>query len=173
MRPARSERLRQRCPDFIDDGRRWLNRHPDLRFDAIVQNTTWYYRPNVTNLLSKEYMELLAHHLHDGGITMYNNTGSARAQRTGCEVYASGFREINVMVVGNRTLRLDPERLHASLMAYRIDGRPLFGLTDPTIAPPSTRLSQSARRQLVMSVGRTAGRSKAAKASLPAPLGWR
>ena len=25
---------------FIDDGRRWLNRHPDLRFDAIVQNTT-------------------------------------------------------------------------------------------------------------------------------------
>lgn len=76
-------------------------------------------------------MELLAQHLRDGGIAMYNTTGSARAQRTGCGVYASGFREINVMVVGNRTLRLNPERLRASLIAYRIDGRPLFSMADP------------------------------------------
>ena len=115
----------------IDDGRRWLNRHPDLQFDAIVQNTTWFYRPNVTNLLSKEYMALVAHHLRDGGILMYNTTGSARAQRTGCETFKSGFREINVMVVSNRTLRLDPERLRASLIDYRIDGRPVFDVSDP------------------------------------------
>jgi len=115
----------------IDDGRRWLNRHPDLQFDAIVQNTTWFYRPNVTNLLSKEYMALVAHHLRDGGISMYNTTGSARAQRTGCETFKSGFREINVMVVSNRTLRLDPERLRASLIDYRIDGRPVFDVSDP------------------------------------------
>lgn len=115
----------------IDDGRRWLNRHPDLRFDAIVQNTTWYYRPNVTNLLSEEYLALVARHLRDGGISMYNTTGSARVQRTGCEAFNSGFREINAMVVSNRTMRLDPDRLRASLIAYRIDGHPVFDMTDP------------------------------------------
>src|ERR1700685_4178187 len=71
----------------IDDGRRWLNRHPERKFDAIVQNTTWYFRPNVTRLLSQEYLRLAASHLRDGGVVMYNTTGSARAQRTGCSLF--------------------------------------------------------------------------------------
>ena len=66
----------------IDDGRRWLNRHPERKFDAIIQNTTWYYRPNVTNLLSREYLALVAAHLREGGVIMYNTTGSLRVQRT-------------------------------------------------------------------------------------------
>src|SRR5262249_6617527 len=28
----------------IDDGRRWLQRHPDRRFDVIVMNTTMHWR---------------------------------------------------------------------------------------------------------------------------------
>ena len=35
-----------------DDGRRWLDRNPERHFDAIVSNTTYYFRANVTNLLS-------------------------------------------------------------------------------------------------------------------------
>ncbi len=114
----------------IDDGRRWLNRHPAARFDAIVQNTTWNYRPNVTNLLSAEYLRLVAGHLRPGGIALYNTTGSVRAQRTACATFAAGFRELNVMVVGNQRLRLDREGLRAILTEYRIDGHPVFDLSN-------------------------------------------
>ena len=31
-----------------DDGRRWLRANSGRRFDAIVSNTTWYYRANVS-----------------------------------------------------------------------------------------------------------------------------
>ena len=44
---------------IIDDGRRWMNRHPNRKFDVIVQNTSWYFRPNITNLLSAEYLRTL------------------------------------------------------------------------------------------------------------------
>jgi spermidine synthase len=115
----------------IDDGRRWLNRHPEARFDAIVQNTTWNYRPNVTNLLSAEYLRLVAGHLKAGGIALYNTTGSLRAQRTACEAFADGYRELNVMVVGQDRLRLDHERLAAVLADYQIDGRAVFDAADP------------------------------------------
>ena len=115
----------------IDDGRRWLNRHPAMHFDAIIQNTTWNYRPNVTNLLSAEYLRLVASHLRPGGVALYNTTGSARAQRTACQGFADGFREINVMVVANEPLRPDHDRLRAVLGAYRIDGRPVFDAADP------------------------------------------
>ena len=31
-----------------DDGRRWLNRNPDKKFDLILQNTTWHWRSEIT-----------------------------------------------------------------------------------------------------------------------------
>jgi spermidine synthase len=71
----------------IDDGRRWLSRNPGQKFDAIVQNTTWHFRPNVTNLLSDEYLKLSAGHLRDGGIFMFNTTSSKRAMLTACAVF--------------------------------------------------------------------------------------
>jgi spermidine synthase len=115
----------------IDDGRRWLNRHPNRKFDAIVQNTTWYFRPNVTNLLSVEYLRMAASHLREGGVLMYNTTGSARAQRTGCMIFPYALRELNIMVASNEPVQLDPRRLKARLENYRIDGHPVFDLSNP------------------------------------------
>jgi len=115
----------------IDDGRRWLNRHPERKFDAIIQNTTWYYRPNVTNLLSREYLALMAAHLRPGGVILYNTTGSARVQRTGCLAFPSGFREINMLAVSPTPMKLDQQRLRDTLIAYRINGRPILDMADP------------------------------------------
>jgi hypothetical protein len=123
----------------IDDGRRWLNRHPERRFDAIVQNTTWYFRPNVTSLLSQEYLGLVAGHLRDGGVLMYNTTGSARAQRTGCLLFPSGVRVLNALVVSPTPMTLDPERLRGTLARYRINGRPVLDLDSPE---PQARLAE-------------------------------
>jgi SAM-dependent methyltransferase len=115
----------------IDDGRRWLNRHPERKFDAIIENTTLYYRPNATNLLSQEYLKLTEAHLREGGIIMYNTTGSQRVQRTGCVTLPYGFRELNMLVVSPTPIKLNQQRLRESLIAYRINGHPVLDMTDP------------------------------------------
>jgi spermidine synthase len=115
---------------IIDDGRRWMNRHPNRKFDAIVQNTTFSYRPNVTNLLSTEYLHLAGSHLREGGVLMYNTTGSNRAQRTGCAVFPYAVREFNVMVASKEPLQIDPGRLKAVLENYSIDGHRVLDLTN-------------------------------------------
>ncbi|MBV9426666.1 MAG: fused MFS/spermidine synthase [Bradyrhizobiaceae bacterium] len=74
-----------------DDGRRWLRSNPDRRFDAIVSNTTWHFRANVTNILSREFLGLVKTHLNPGGIFFYNTTDSNRVQRTGCLAFAHGL----------------------------------------------------------------------------------
>jgi predicted membrane-bound spermidine synthase len=114
----------------IDDGRRWLNRHPERRFDAIIQNTTYYFRPNATNLLSEEYLRLTAAHLKEGGVIAYNTTGSRRAERTGCALFG-GVRLINNLFLSPAPMRLDPQRLDRTLRDYRIDGRPVLDVAVP------------------------------------------
>lgn len=110
----------------IDDGRRWLNRHPGQKFDAIIQNTTWHFRPNATNLLSDEYLRLSAAHLRDGGILMYNTTSSKRAMLTGCSVFPYAVREFNMMVGSNVPLKPDYARMRQSLEALTIDSKSAF-----------------------------------------------
>jgi len=112
-----------------DDGRRWLRANPDRRFDAIVSNTTWHFRANVTNLLSAEFLNLTKSHLNAGGIFFYNTTDSPRVQRTGCLAFADGARFLNHMVVSETPIRWDFERWRRILEAYRIDGRPVFDVS--------------------------------------------
>jgi spermidine synthase len=112
-----------------DDGRRWLRANPGRRFDAIVSNTTWHFRANVTNLLSTEFLDLIKRHLNPGGVFFYNTTESARVQRTGCLAFANGARFLNHMVVSEMPIRWDFARWRRILEAYRIDGRPVFDMS--------------------------------------------
>jgi spermidine synthase len=109
-----------------DDGRRWLRRNPDRRFDAVVSNTTWHFRANVTNLLSAEFLDLVKSRLNPGGIFFYNTTYSDRAQRTGCLAFADGARFTNHMVVSSTPIGWDFARWRRILESYRIDGRAVF-----------------------------------------------
>ena len=109
-----------------DDGRRWLRRHPERRFDAIVSNTTWHFRANITNLLSAEFLSLVQEHLNPRGVLFYNTTNSDRVQRTGCLAFAYGARFTNHMVVSDTPIDWDFERWRRSLELYRIDGRVQF-----------------------------------------------
>ena len=114
---------------ITDDGRRWLRANPGRRFDAVVSNTTWHFRANVTNLLSIEFLDLVKSHLNPGGVFFYNTTDSARVQRTGCLAFADGARFLNHMVVSETPIRWDFERWRRILEAYRIDGRPVFDVS--------------------------------------------
>lgn len=111
-----------------DDVRRWLRRHPGRRFDAIVANTTYHFRAHASALLSREFLALVREHLAPGGVAIYNTTGSARVQRTGCLAFPHGLRLSNQLVVSDAPLALDFPRLRATLAAYRIDGRRVLDL---------------------------------------------
>ena len=114
---------------IVDDGRRWLVAHPETKFDAIVSNTTWYFRANVTNLLSQEFQRLVATHLQPGGIFFWNTTDSARAQKTACLAFPHAMRFDNNMVASDAPIVPDFQRWSANLLAYRIDGRPILDLS--------------------------------------------
>ncbi|MFL5264898.1 MAG: fused MFS/spermidine synthase [Anaeromyxobacteraceae bacterium] len=112
-----------------DDARRWLLRHPERRFDAVVANTTYHFRANASALLSAEFLALVRAHLEDGGVAIYNTTGSARVQRTGCLAFPDGLRFSNQLVVSAAPLALDFRRWRGVLEAYRIDGRAVLDLS--------------------------------------------
>jgi spermidine synthase len=117
----------------IDDGRRWLVSHPDSRFDFILMNTTHYWRANASNLLSREFLGLIRSHLNPGGIEYYNTTGSEEAMATGLSVFPYGLRIAGFIALSDSPFALDKERWRQSLIAYSIDGHPVFDLSIPSI----------------------------------------
>jgi spermidine synthase len=106
-----------------DDGRRWLRANPNRHFDAVISNTTWYFRASVTNLLSVEFLDLVRRHLNPGGVLFYNTTDSDRVQRTGCQTFAYGARFTNHMVLSDSPIAWDFQRWRRTLESYRIDGK--------------------------------------------------
>jgi predicted membrane-bound spermidine synthase len=134
-----------------DDGRRWLQRHPGERFDAVVMNTTWHWRAHVTDLLSREFLEIVRTHLRPGGIFLYNTTSSPDALRTGAITFPYAMRVYNCLAVSDAPLVFDRARWervltetlvagHAPLDLARPEGRALLArlraLPDTLDGPP-------------------------------------
>lgn len=95
----------------IDDGRRWLRRHPETRFDAIIQNTTFYWRANAGNLVSREYFTEVREHLDAGGILLANTTGSFDVLATAQAVFPYAYRYTNFVYASDKPVLLDVSRL--------------------------------------------------------------
>ena len=115
----------------IDDGRRWLRRHPESKFDAIVMNTTYHWREFSSALLSREFLEVVRSHLKPDGIAMWNCTGSPRAVKTGLSVFPFTMMVMNNCIGSTSPLAPDRDRWRLVLSQYRIDGQPLFDLATP------------------------------------------
>jgi spermidine synthase len=114
----------------IDDGRRWLVAHPERKFDFVLMNTTFNWRANSSNLLSTQFLRLIRSHLKPGGIDYYNTTSSNEAQATGANEFSYALRVGNFLAVSDRPIVLDRKRWTTALTNYRIDGRPVFDLTN-------------------------------------------
>ena len=112
----------------IDDGRRWLNRHPDSRFDFIVMNTTWNWRAHSTNLLSVEFLELARAHMLPGAILYYNSTSSADVKKTAATVFPHALRVWNFVAVSDSPFTWDKQRWMDLLQTMKIDGKPALTL---------------------------------------------
>jgi spermidine synthase len=142
----------------IDDGRRWLNRHPERHFDLIVANTSQHWRAHATHLLSVEFLELVKRHLSPGGVYYFNTTYSHAALNTAMTVFPSGVLVINFAAVGD-SVPFDRDRLRRALTRYAIDGRPVLR---PDRAEHLRRLDEVVNldvfhRELVLQRSGTAG----------------
>ena len=115
----------------IDDGRRWMLRNRERKFDVIVMDTIYYWRAHATNLLSVEFLDLARQLLKPGGILYYNTTFSWDAQRTGAEHFPYAVRFGPFMAVSDSPILLDTERWRNTLLRYRLEGRPIL---DPSKA---------------------------------------
>ena len=102
----------------IDDGRRWLNRNPDVKFDLILQNTTYHWRSHITNLLSEEYLRLCKSHLNPGGVIYYNTTGSDEVPFTAARVFKHVVRYSNFIAAGDSPFDLTRDQVRDNLLKF-------------------------------------------------------
>jgi spermidine synthase len=143
QRPAVASLLKNSKVDIIiDDGRRWLSGHPDRKFDLILMNTTFNWRANTSNLLSREFLKILRAHLDRGGIAYYNTTGSGEVQLTGATEFPYSLRVANFLAVSDRPITFDQSLWKEMLVNYKIDGQAVFDLRKPA---DQLRLTQTLR----------------------------
>jgi spermidine synthase len=88
----------------IDDGRRWLRRNPLTQFDLVVQNTTYFWRANAGNLLSREYFSEIQKHLDPGGAMICNTTGSFDVLASAQAVFGYAYRYSNFVYASDQPL---------------------------------------------------------------------
>lgn len=93
---------------FID-GRKWLAEEVKQgnRFDLIVMNNTWHWRSHSTNLLSKEFMQIVEKSLSDDGLATFNTTGSMDVFYTASRGFQHAWLYRNFVYVAKRDLRAD------------------------------------------------------------------
>lgn len=106
----------KRVSIIVDDGRKWLRKHPDEKFDLILMNTTWYWRAYSTNLLSADFLNIVKPHLNPNAVLMYNTTASEHAFTTALSVLPNVYRYKNMVISSPSPLALpDDETLKRRL----------------------------------------------------------
>lgn len=114
-----------------DDGRRWLKMSPDKRFDVIISNTSFHFRNNAINLLSKEFLQLAKQHLNPNGVLFFNTTGAADCFYTAAHVFKHVVMVDNFVAASDAPFNLSPEQKRKNLLQFKTDnGTPVFLTSD-------------------------------------------
>lgn len=107
---------------FFDDGRRWLRNHPDQKFDFIIMNSTYYWRSNMTNLLSTEFLELCKTRLNKGGVVYYNATGSWDVVYTAAHAFKHVVRYSTFVAASDAPFDMTVEEKRNNFLQFRGGG---------------------------------------------------
>lgn len=110
-----------------DDARRWFARHPEERFDAVIQQTSLHWRSHMTHLLSREYLALVRSRLRPGGVFAWNTTWSREAMAAGLAEFPHVGMLHSWCYGSDAPVAPDGARWEAAWTAWRIEGRPALG----------------------------------------------
>lgn len=110
----------------IDDGRRWLKRNKDRKFDLIVMNTTFHWRQNTTNLLSVEFLSMCKNSLKPNGVVYWNPTRSPDIFYTAAHVFDHVTNCNGFVVASDSPFNLSAADKKANFYEFRRDGQPLY-----------------------------------------------
>jgi spermidine synthase len=111
----------------FDDGRRWLRSHEDARFDLIVMNTTYHWRSNSTNILSREFLELCRQRLNPGGVIYLNTTFADDVEFTAAHVFRHVVKFRSFIAASDSPFEVSTEQRRSNLLAFLGSERtPLF-----------------------------------------------
>ena len=154
---------------YLDDGRRWLLAHSKAHYDAIVMNTSFYWRDHSSDLLSTDFLKIVQRHLSAGGVFYYNTTSSDDVVATGLRVFPYGLRVGNFLAVSDSPIGFNEDHWMSILREYRIDNRLMF---DPLNAKSDETLVSYAA--LATALDKSSGlQSLETSSSLSARLGQR
>jgi spermidine synthase len=126
-----------------DDGRRWLNRNPDRKFDFILLNMTFHWRDQAKNLLSDEFLRLCPAHLKEGGVFFYNTTQSEDVAYTAAQVFRYVARYANFVAASDRPFPDSTAQKRRNLLRFEQNGRPVFAEEDPALREVLDKLAAS------------------------------
>lgn len=87
-----------------DDGRRYISRHPNERYDLIVMNTTHYYRNQATSILSQQFLRLLENQVKPTGMLIYNPTGFLHSYATAKSVFPYVYGYSGMVVAAHQPI---------------------------------------------------------------------
>ena len=130
----------------VDDGRRWLNRNPEAKFDLILQNTTFYWRSHITNLVSVEYLQLCKRHLKPGGVMYYNSTSNEDIHYTAARVFKYVAKYGNFVAASDSRFILSQAQIRENLLKFEDSGGRIFE------RPGSGDLLNAMSRSLMLNV---------------------
>ncbi|HLL53005.1 MAG TPA: methyltransferase domain-containing protein [Myxococcaceae bacterium] len=129
----------------IDDGRRWLLRNPERKFDVIVMNTTFFWRSQSSNLLSSDFLRLCKAHLKPGGVLFLNTTHNEDVRYTAAQVFPHVTRVDGFAALSDVPFDMTVEERRAALRRFQSNGRPVFA---PDIPGSEAVLEELATRPL-------------------------
>ncbi|MBC7712957.1 MAG: hypothetical protein H7177_06445 [Rhizobacter sp.] len=112
----------------IDDGRRWLRRNPDRKFDMIVFNTPHHFRSQISSLLSMEFIELCKAHLKPGGVYYQTVTGSEDAIYTGAQNFKYVIPFENMYAASDEPFAMTREQKVENFSKFKYYGDQIFPL---------------------------------------------
>ncbi|TDQ56835.1 spermine/spermidine synthase [Mesocricetibacter intestinalis] len=113
---------------ITDDGRRWIKRNADQKFDFILMNTTFHWRSYSTNLLSKEFLTMAKSRLAENGFLYFNTTSSFDAYYTAKQVFPYVYQYKNMALASLRPIESPTDQnIAAAFQGLRwSEGNPVF-----------------------------------------------
>lgn len=118
----------KRVKIIFDDGRKWLRKNQNEKFDLIVSNNTFHWRMYSTNLISQEFMQLAKGVLKKDGILYFNATGNPDTYYTANTVFPNVYKHRNMVLVSNSPVKVEiTSTINALCRMIRPDtGKPVF-----------------------------------------------